>query len=176
MTGSHSGQTERQKRLQILVRKNYGKKILPDLIDKITTRTSIPRDSIDIRPLEESDAIREPYEHMWGELRKVEGRIWVLSWHEARPAKVAFSKILLKSPKKTVMVYLTHFTDAGALRLSEQHFLRNAAELLEIDGDDVWAVCDDCSNGVLFDKFEERGQWVYELRVWGDDWRSVFEN
>lgn len=155
-------------RLSLLVRKNEGKKLLSPLKAEIVAKTAIAKDDLGFIPLEESDPIRQRFETVFAERQEQQSSLVSKTWKDISDFKQDMSRIATIFFLKAMYLFFQVSDKIGALRIDSERLFNNAPGFLEVDGDSVYACNEDLSFGLVLDKYEEDGKWVYEALVWGD--------
>lgn len=164
-----------KEKLNFAIRKNAGKLLLEKLKRSIAQDSKLTTAELNFLPLEESDLLQGKLHERFEILRTDRSKLNIISWTMRQEISRVMSKVALQLSGKDVVIFFQNSDKVGALRLSDQVFFRNAIFLLDIDGDSIYGCYDNFSNGVVLDKSYEDGTWLYEVMVWGETWKPLFE-
>ena len=160
--------------LDLLLRKNRANQIVGGLKEQILEETTIKE--IELLSLERSDVLWEKFRFLFKNARerksfKIENQL----------DEEGFSKLLaqLLASKETYpgYMFLSQFKEVGAFRVNTDLFLKNADNILKIDGDSIYIISEDSENGIMIDHYEsDHGTGLtYEVTILGEQWVQGFK-
>ena len=160
-------------RLSVLVRKNEGKRLLSVLIPEIVAKTRLTKSNLKFLPLEDSDPIQQRFEEFFAARQTEQGVLALRTWKDFFAFSQDISKVASTFFNSMMYLFFQTSDKIGALRLDSRQLFENAPSLLEIDGDSIYACNEDLTCGLVLDKYEEDGCWIYEALVWGDELKAA---
>ena len=169
-----ANKSNRKNKLDLMLRENRANKMVEPLKRKIIEETSIKK--IEILSLEKCDILWKKFCSLFknAQVRK-EFKI------ENQLDNGGFSKLLAKVPTSkesyTGYMFFSQFKDVGAFRINTRLFLRNANNILKIDGDSIYMISEDSENGIMIDHYESDNGvgWTYEVTILGKQWVQNFK-
>jgi hypothetical protein len=165
--------------MQLLVRKNYGRKQIPEFLAKLSFALSAEVPSACLVSLDETDRVFEECKQSY--TLAAEGKIPAFKqvWLSREKSLLEVKLRCFDERVEDCQVYLfpKGFEYCGAVRLSLKLALGKIFELLTADGDSVQLATESNSSGLMLDTYEEYldtgCEDVYELVVWGQDWLTA---
>lgn len=161
-------QADRQKRIQLLVRENQGKKLRPAYLEGLSDATLTTVTEGMVKGLPETDRLsfrlRDEYKRVGQS-----GFHMVVRQHTSQDLYRLLSRLGGKV-KGSVYLILTKAEDCGAVQLPAQAAILHLRELLEFDGDHVGVLDVREGQGLYLDRFEENSESWLELHCWGNEW------
>lgn len=169
-------------RRQLLARKNYGRRQMPEFLGDLSLALSQKLEAEDLLSLEETDRLHDHYIESY----KVatEGKVsayrqtWLSSEKDALELKLCCFKDTVADSE--VILFSRGFDYCGALKVNLQKALDHVFELLLIDKDSVLFLDRGKTNGFMLDVYEDyierMSDEIYELVIWGNSWASAISS
>ena len=159
---------ERKKRLELLVRKNEGKREHPYYLTELSHSLKNPIGEADLLDLDTTDRFFSQH----AELSKQEAPNPVLKkvWPQhpnSNWIRVCFC-LAEQLGVEEVVLFVGPYAACGAVRTKAEYPLVNAASVLEFDRDTVGMQSLSSQSGLYLDLYEENSAWWIELKVWGE--------
>ncbi|WP_089725562.1 hypothetical protein [Candidatus Thiosymbion oneisti] len=136
-------------------------------------KTTITKSDLEFLPLEDTDPIRQRFEAVFADRQEKQGVLVSKRWEQFSEFTRDISETASIFFPNVMYLFFQVSDKVGALSLDSRQLLMNAPSLLEIDGDSIYACNGDMSCGLVLDKFEEDGYWIYEAFVWGDELKAA---
>jgi hypothetical protein len=173
MVSSKNESKSKKEHMNILIRKNRGKKALEKLGNIILKSTNIT--DLYFTTLEERDILWESFCTLYKN-EKARQIFKIEDQDENRKIVQIFNQLVRSNEKFSGYVFFNQFKDIGALKIDTPLFFKNAAALLNIDGDSLCILDVDLGNGILVDHYEsdDGSGWTYEFIILGRKWSHAF--
>lgn len=167
--------SERKRKLELLTRKNEGRREHPYYLTELSHILKHPLDEGDLFDLETTDRLFSQYsdrsrqEVPDSNLKK----IWP---HDPSSNWIRVCLCLAEQlGGEEVVLFAGPYTACGAIRTKAEYPLVNAASVLAFDRDTVMMQSSNSDSGLYLDLYEEDSSWWIELKVWGE-WRMRAKN
>lgn len=162
---------ERQRKIELLVRKNEGKREHPYYLTELAHVLKQPINEGDLIDLETSDDLFSKFDK--GALRDESDGALRRTWPSEPNSswiRVCFS-LAERLGDEPVALFVGPYKVCGAIRTRAEYPLLNALSVLAFDRDTLSLLSLSSDSGLYVDLFEEKSTWWVELKVWGE-WRS----
>jgi hypothetical protein len=167
--------SENKKKLELLVRRNEGKREHPYYLTEISHVLKHPIGEVDLLDLDKTDQLFSEYtDHSRkatpdSSLKKIWPHHPSLNW-----IRVCFC-LAEQLGSEEVILFAGPYTVCGAVRTKAEYPLVNAASVLAFDRDTVMMQSLNSDSGFYLDLYEENSAWWIELKIWGE-WRLRANN
>lgn len=166
-------------RLDFLKRRNAGRRLLPDLRDKLAGLFKVSSQSLNFLSLKESDEIRDRAGKSFASRVELERSCGEYPFISKRVMNVETSKPLLPNARTDVFVIIPTIAETvGVLRVEAATVSRNWEGLLNSTSDGFILVDVAFLNKVVVykEKDEMTGRDVLDFAAWGEEWRDALRN
>lgn len=165
---------DNKSRLQLSLRKNTGKKLLPEMIKEVSEALSQDASQIRLVDLETTDETWSAFTSSWKEHKMKDGIEFVKTWgmEDSQKAKSYVKQIQAQVPDTVVLLFRPFFSEyCGAVETSSHQILHHAFDLVKLDDNDVYASSPDGCSGIVISYSTQKnvaGSYqVYEFSSWG---------
>src|SRR5450631_3454915 len=162
----------RQKKIQLLSRKNRGRVATPSFLTALSDALGEPIEANALISLPDTDTLLETFRDGYlcatapGALSY---RKFFLPNEEASVFRLAFC--LAERLRDEDGFFLTKLSEeCGAVHLNVSTLLKHAESVIRFDGDSVSALSKDRQEGLLIDHNPDDPEQAYEVAVWGGRW------
>jgi len=164
------------------LRRNRGKQLLPKFLEEIARVLNKPKGSIQLLDLDKTDELWEAYinrrQSRINDTAVTFRRTWVAN--DIEEVRRLINKLRDGVVDRPIFLFRALSEYCGAIETTSKEIFEHAFQLISLDQEDLIAVNNDMSLGVLFsystDWLEKSSVEVYELFVWGDEWLAVLIN
>jgi hypothetical protein len=160
--------TERKRKLELLARRNAGRREHPYYLRELSHVLNHPIDEVDVLDLDTTDRLFSQYtdcsrqEAQGSSLKKIWPYDPNSSW-----IRVCFC-LAEQLGFEEVVLFAGPYNSCGAVRTKAEFPLVNAASVLAFDRDTVRLQSLRSDSGLYLDLYEEESSWWIELKVWGE--------
>ncbi len=165
---------KRKKRLAILKKQNYLNQILPDILNQLSKiAPQIPNAKV------------VQMENMETFLRRLRGKTNLINTSITKRATKQNPHIIyemLKTVSKCIdkenYFSISKLRELWIVELNTQFITNNFEEIIKIDGDSFTIYDKNLTNGLWIDLSQDyfinsgvvSYEWVYEMKIWGEEW------
>jgi len=158
---------ERQRKIELLVRKNEAKRDHPDYASELSRVLKYPIDVQDLIDLEVTDDLFAQFDTN----ARRRDTTWVLKRTWPTVPNMPWIRICLclaqELKSEPVALFAGPYKECGAVRIAAEHPLMYALSVLEFDGDTLRMHSLASDGGLYLDLYEEDGTALIELSIWG---------
>lgn len=168
-------------KLQMALRRNDGKRLLPGFLEEVAESLGKPQDAIQRLELEETLVSMEAYRVALD--RSSQGEIPSQRWDWTGQEVQRLADLSARA-RDTVnllpmLLYRSLSEYCGAVKTDSREILDRAIHLTSLDQEELMASTHDASDGILLAHLSEptlgHEQEIYILRVWGPQLLKAFE-
>ena len=172
----------RKEGLQLAIRRNRGKQVLPVFLTNLSTTLKRPRECIALLDLETTDHVWETYRNRFHQCLDGRTACFQKQCPATKVQDVASVLAQLKNRLTNLQIFLLRIDSefCGAVECTINEILENAFELVSLDQEELRACDKEGRCGLFFEYYTERysSGCVEEYRVilWGDEWLEAVNN
>jgi hypothetical protein len=158
---------ERQRKIELLLRKNEAKREHQDYRSELSQVLKYPIDAHDLLDLKATDDLYSQFDA--NARRKDAMRSLKCTWPTIpNSAWIRVCLCLAQELKsEPVALFAGPYKECGAIRIAAEHPLTYAPSVLEFDGDTLRMHSLASDGGLYLDLYEEKGSTLIELSIWG---------
>jgi len=172
---------DNKSRLQLSLRRNTGKKLLPKMIEEVSAALSQDASQLRLVDLETTDKTWSAFTSSWKEHKTKDGNGFVKTWviEDFQEAKSYVDQLQAQVPDTVVFLFRPFLSEyCGAVETLSHQILRHAFDLVKLDDDDVYASSPDGRSGIVISYSTQKnvvGSYqIYEFSSWGTFYPSGF--
>lgn len=173
MTTQPPGMDNKHK-LQLAVRRNTGKKLLPKMMADVSVALSQDASQLRLADLEATDEAWSAFTSSWKEYKEKDTDIVLKTWgvEDLLEARGYLDKVRAQVPDTPVFLFRPFLSEyCGAIETSSHQILHHAFDLVELDDNDVFASSLNGRSGIVVSYSTQRGiaesYQMYEFSSWG---------
>ncbi|MDY7078146.1 MAG: hypothetical protein SXV54_14620 [Chloroflexota bacterium] len=169
--------TDRSQELEIRLRQNHGRRLLPEFLDDLSKSLKRPKEDILLLDVEKTFELLESYKALppigSGDDEFVFEKVWAVD--QVEQAKRFISNLKDRMPHRQMFLFRRLSEYCGAVIIDLDDLLQNAFQLIGLDQEHIVARSDDGTFSIIFDHYENRTEVgtteeVFYIRLWGREW------